>query len=348
MDNSELGPSLSATEKSQEENPTRGIYIKSYKGFGNKVFDLIVGVYLRNKYPDSDIYFAIDKSIYDTENDPFFGKVFPKSHGLFQYMFMNKYKRVETTIMEIVIESLDDLPDVITENVRFIGMYKFIYQMYSNISASYRDVFQINPKLISKKIDDISNTEYGCIHIRYGDKLCYADENYVSNKYSHYQYPVYTPDYYILQIRNLLEAKIDVIVMTDSMDIVTKYIMPEFVDNPKVQLLDSQYIESFYLLTKAGYLVLSYSAFSFSAAYLNNKAICHLVKKIPNDPSKDYVYEDDAISPDWIIIDVKNFILNYNQSLVREMLKDNDMCTKYINTLPGSTVTRDQRNSGAP
>lgn len=326
---SALNAPLFDVEKVTEQQIKPSIYIKCYKGFGNKVFDLITGMYLYNKYSNTvDIHFAVDKSIYDTEEDPFFGKVFPQSLNFFKFMFMNQYRRLEDSIKETVIESLEDLPEIITKNIRFIGMYKFIYQMYSSLTD--KTVFQINPKLISKKIEELSKTEYGCVHIRYGDKLCFADERNVSDKWSHYQYPVYTPDYFILQIRNLLEAEIDVIVMTDSMDIVQKYIMPEFIDNPHVQLVDSQYVESFYLLTKAGYLVLSYSTFSFAAAYLNGKAVTHLVKKIPNDPLKDYIYEDDAISPNWIIINVKGFILNYNQELIRDMLGDSSMCTKYL------------------
>ena len=309
------------------------IYFKCSKGFGNKVFDLIAGVYLRKKYDvNTDVFFAVEKSIYDTEEDPFFGQVFTKTMNTFKFMFMNKYKRMklEGSIKEIMIDKLEDLPDIITENVRFIGMHKFIYQMYSFLGFNDKAIFQINPKLISKKIEDISKTEYGCVHIRYGDKLCYAGEENHNDKYTQYKYPVYTPDYYILQIRNLLNADIDVYVMTDTIDIVTQYIMPEFINNPKVKLLDSQYIESFYLLTRAGYLILSYSTFSFAAAYLNEKAVCHLVKKIINDPIKDYTYEDDAINPNWTIIDVSGFVLNSNQQLIGDMLSNVDMCGKYI------------------
>lgn len=306
------------------------IYFKSSKGFGNKVFDLIASCYIRQKYSENNIYFAIDKSIYDMEEDPFFGQVFPHSSSFLIYLFMNKYNRlkIELPIIEIVIDNLDDLPDTITENVRFIGLHKFIYLMYSEIND--KSVFKINPKMISKKLENIENTEYGCIHIRYGDKLCYANEKFPSDKYTHYQYPVYTPDYYILQIRNLLDADIDVVIMTDTFDLVTQYIMPEFINNPKVTLVNSQYIESFYLLTKASYLILSHSTFSFSAAYLNDRAICYLVKKYPQHKN-DYLDEDDAINPKWVQIKVKGFVLNYNQELVEQMINDTTMCKKYIN-----------------
>src|SRR5690606_7883248 len=163
---SALNAPLFEVEKVIDQQIKPSIYIKCYKGFGNKVFDLITGMYLYNKYSNTvDIHFAVDKSIYDTEEDPFFGKVFPQSLNFFKFMFMNQYRRLEDSIKETVIESLEDLPEIITKNIRFIDMYKFIYQMYSSLTD--KTVFQINPKLISKKIEELTKTEYGCVHIRY-------------------------------------------------------------------------------------------------------------------------------------------------------------------------------------
>lgn len=307
-----------------------GIYVRCFKGFGNKVFDFITALYLRRKYPDIEIYFAIDKSIYDTIDDPFFGQIFPKisTDSVVKFMFMNKYKKLETElpINEILINNLDELPNDISGHVRFINLHKFVYTMYSSFSVIDKQYFTINSKLISKKIEDISKTSYGCIHIRYGDKLCYSNNDITGPSY---KYPVYTPTYYKLQIQNLLDADVSVYIMTDTIDLVTEYVMPEFIGNRKVHLMDSGFIESFYLLTKAEFIILSYSTFSFSAAYINEMATCHLVKKVISD-EQDYVFEDDAIDPNWILIDEPRFILNTDQKLAKEMTSKTDMCQKYI------------------
>uniref|UniRef100_A0A6C0C6J4 Glycosyltransferase n=1 Tax=viral metagenome TaxID=1070528 RepID=A0A6C0C6J4_9ZZZZ len=300
-----------------------GVYVRCFKGFGNKVFDFISALYLRRKYPDTEVYFAIDKSIYDTDEDPFFGQIFPKisADAIIKFMFMNKYKKLEAElpINEILINNLDDLPDNVTGHVRFINLHKFAYVMYSSFSDTDKQYFTINSKLISKKVEDISNTSYGCIHIRYGDKLCR----------SKYKYPVYTPAYYKLQIQNLLDADVPVYIITDTIDLVTEYIMPTFVNNRKVHLMDSGFVESFYLLTKAEFLILSHSTFSFSAAYINEMATCHIVKKVVVNDQDDYIFEDDAIDPNWVLIDEPRFILNTDQELIKEMISKTDMCQKY-------------------
>jgi hypothetical protein len=287
---------------------------------------------LRKQYPDTEIYFAIDKSIYDTDEDPFFGQIFPaiSADAIIKFMFMNKYKKLETDlpIIEVSINNLDELPDKITEHVRFVDLHKFSYIMYSSfISATDKQYFTINSKLISKKIEDISNTSYGCVHIRYGDKLCYSNDEVTT---SFNKYPVYTPTYYKMQIQNLLNADMSVYILTDTINLVTEYIMPEFINNRKVHLMNSGFVESFYLMTKAEFIILSYSTFSFSAAYINEMATCHLVKKVVIENQEDYIFEDDAIDPNWILIDEPRFILNTNQKLVKEMIDKADMCQKNI------------------
>jgi len=238
---------------------------------------------------------------------------------------MNKYKKleIELPINEMLIDNLNDLPDEITGHVRFMALHRFAYIMYSSFNAEDKQYFTINPKLISKKIEEISNTLYGCIHIRYGDKLCYSSN-------TSYKYPVYTPTYYKMQIQNLLDADIPVYIITDTIDLVTEYVMPNFINNSKVHLMSSAFVESFYLLTKAAFIILSYSTFSFSAAYINEMAVCHLVKKVIMDSADDYVFEDDSIDPNWVLIDEPRFILNADQELIKEMISKTDMCSKYI------------------
>lgn len=317
------------------------IYLRCSSGFGNKVFDLISAIYLKNKY-NTTVYFAIDKSVHDTPEDPFFGNVFYKSYRKIKYIYMKTYYRLKSSlpIMEMWIDNLDKLPEKITTDIRFGGLYRFAYIMYNSFDNKDKELFDINPKLIlptlrEKYIYQMKGN-YGCVHIRYGDKLCFALEEFKQTKYTSYMLPVYTPQYYIDQINELLKEDLEeILVMTDSIDLVKKYVMVRFQNNPKVVIFDYGYVNTFYLLTKARFIVLSHSTFSFAAAYINEKAVCYLLKKYYMDPEKDYIYEDDAISPNWIIIDNKDHLLNFKQDLVKKMVIDYGKCSRYIKQKAG-------------
>ena len=69
------------------------IYVKCSNGFGNKIFDLISAIYLKNKY-NITVYFATEQSIHDKSDDPFFGNIFYNSYMKIKYIYMNKYNRL--------------------------------------------------------------------------------------------------------------------------------------------------------------------------------------------------------------------------------------------------------------
>jgi len=319
---------------------TPAIYLRCSSGFGNKVFDLISAIYLKNKY-QTDVYFATNRSIHEKSDDPFFGNIFYLSYRKIKYIYMKKYYELKEKlpIEEQWIDDLSKLPKTITTNIRFGGLYKFAYAMYSTFGDDDKKLFTINPKLLHNEIIDPYvkklHGNYACIHIRYGDKLCYGLAEFQQTKYTPYMLPIYTPQYYLDQINELLK-KDDVkkiLIMTDSVDLVRKYITDKYNDNPKVELLDSHYLDCFYLMIKTKYLIMSYSTFSFAAGYFNTDAVCYLVKKYYQDPKKDYIYEDDALSPNWIIIDNKDYVLNFNQDLLKKMVTDYGQCQKYIRDL---------------
>jgi hypothetical protein len=308
------------------------LYLRCSSGFGNKVFELISAIYLKKKYSTFDLFFAVDKSFHDKPDDPFIGYIFPGSRSVVKYIYMSVFYKLKDTlpIDAIWIENLSDLPDTIDHNIRFAGLYKFAFQMWNTFDTTDKAVFNINQNLLSPQIKDLATREFACVHIRYGDKLCYAYEKNNNDKYTHYQLPVYTPQFYIDQINYYLDKNVYTIVMTDSVDLVKKYIMTNFKDNPHVNLLDTRFIDSFYLLTKAKYITLSHSTFSFAAAYINSDAVCHIVKKYVIDSVKDYILEDDAYDPKWIVIDNKNYALNFDQNLIEQMISNTDECKKII------------------
>ncbi|XWV26921.1 glycosyl transferase family 11 [Tupanvirus soda lake] len=311
------------------------IYITSCNGFGNKVFDLISAVYLQNKYK-TNVYFITDKSINDKPGNPFFGNVFYKSSSKVKYITMDEYYGLKETIQinEDWIDDLSKLPTEITTNIHFGGLYRFAYIMYSSLSTNDKKLFEINPNLLNNELCDKyinkMSGNYACVHIRYGDKLCYGLKEFKHSKYTPYALPVYTPQFYIDQINELLKQDLtEILVITDSIDIVKKYITNKFYGNPKIVIMDSCHIDSFYLLTKAKYIVLSHSTFSFSSAYFNPSAICFLLKKYMINVERDYVYIDDAISPNWIVIDNQEYLLNFNQKLLKELVVEYAKCNEF-------------------
>ncbi len=299
---------------------SRRILIKSTGGFGNKVFDLIAAIYLQNKY-GVEIFFAVSK--YD---GPFMGKIFPNSGKKIFYIGMDNYVLMSTSILinEITVNTLDDLPETIISNTIFIGLHKFAYTMYDSLPDLDKKIFEINPDMLSSSIKSVNSVNYACVHIRYGDRLCYALEDFNQTKYSPYLLPVYSPQYYIDQINELLETNVDkIFIITDSSDLVQHVVIDKLSKSDRIEIRYPSYetIDHFYLLTKAKYIVMSYSTFSFAAAYFNPHAVSYLLKQFVLN-NKKYVYEEDVISPKWIIIDNKEYLLNHNQNLLKELIKE--------------------------
>lgn len=317
------------------------IYFKSSRGFGNNVFDLISAIYLKNKY-QIPIYFAIDRSKDGTNKDPFFDYIFYQSQKRIEYISLKEYidLKKKLSIVKIYLDTLDDLPKKIINNVQFVGLYNFAYIMYSSFNSEDKKLLEINSNLIypliyQKYIINFKKN-YACIHIRYGDKLCFALDEFKQTKYAKYIMPIYTPQYYIDQINELLQQDLEeILVMTDSPEIVNKYIMDHFKDNPRIVLFDQNYVNIFYLMTYARYLVLSYSTFSFAAGYFNETATCYLLKNYTAYFKKRPIFSADTISPSWIIVDNKNYLLNFEQDLLRILMVDYGRCQKYINQKAG-------------
>ena len=135
---------------------------------------------------------------------------------------------------------------------------------------------------------------------------------------------MYTPDYYINMIISLLKKKNNkkIYILTDDIKIVTNFIMKKIKSN-NVILLDIPFFESFYILSKARYIVLSISSFSILATLINKKLKTAYYLERPSDISKYAIGEENIIkNNDKIkIIDNKKYILNYNFKLMLKMIK---------------------------
>ena len=229
--------------------------------------------------------------------------------------------------------------------------YRLIYKIYDTFGLEDKSIFTINENVLKinyknpnhiKFIYDIKRKiDYAVVHIRYGDKLNYL-KKYLNHDYGDNtsekeallntdvdKYLLYTPEYYIDKINYLLntykKTNYNIYIITDSDDLVKEFIMKptrKFNNNPRVIFLDNlNWVTSFYIMTHASYTIMSCSTFSYAGAYFNKKkAAAELLlyhhNTNTNTNSIDYsnmniAPEEYAISPEWIINEDKEYILNY-------------------------------------
>ena len=302
-------------------------FLKISEGFGNKILNLIIGLYI--KYiNNAEFNTIIIKSKHETNIDKNIIDIFPKIKEFVN--IHNNWDKVEKHFQgkernEINCNTIKKISDLkfSFEKVIFIkkpyNCYFYIYDIFNKLPESYKNIFEINASLIDNKIKVLTLDDYIVVHIRYGDKLKLS-----LNKENRFIYLMYTPEYYINMIINLLKKKNNkkIYIITDDIKIVTNFIMKK-IKSSNVILLDIPFFESFYILSKATYIVLSISSFSILATLINKKLKTAYYLERPLDISKYAIGEESIIkNNDKVkIIDDKKYILNYNFKLMLKMIK---------------------------
>lgn len=294
-------------------------------GFGNKIFDLLVLLYLQ--YINSGkIYIVIKKSNHELIHDKSIFEIFNKLKNEFiivdNLKEINKMEKKVDIDKRLIFKCLDinSINDFhIDEKYQFIFVskitrcYKYIYDIYNKLP--YKNLFSINENIISKNILEITKQKYMIIHIRYGDKLLGAFKG--DNKWI-----IYSPQFYKYIINKFLKKKIKIYIITDDINIVQKFILNDKI-NDNIKILDIPWWEAFYCLTKSRYTVLSISTFSFMGTFLNiNLKKAYIVLR-PNDPKfiNDKIPEEDIIQyTNWKKYNDNKYILNYDKKLMKSML----------------------------
>jgi hypothetical protein len=351
------------THKKSNNNNTliKHIYIKNDAGFGNKVFDLIFAIYLYNLYNKNNnkciINYVLIKSLHEKNNDPKLYNIFSKSKTKINFITENQYKFINNKHKLLLLsQNMQDMKYILnikklpkyedlSQYNEIINNFKLVYQMYKTFSQDDKDIFTMNTKILTNKsiLNKIISKPYSLVHIRYGDKLYYLSKIInkpdidistllnKENKNNHLdQFILYTPEYYIDKINELLETtpnNMNIYIITDSANIVKEFIMnnstQSFMTNPRVVLLDTiTWWDSFYLLYYASNIILSSSTFCFTGAYFNKKnAKCELLLYHHNKYSSNIEPSEYSISPYWKIVSDRKYILNYNVKLSYEILK---------------------------
>lgn len=302
------------------------LIIKSSGGFGNKMFNIIIGLYIAyiNGYKDIRTY--IRKSYHDKNTDPTIFEIFPDLLNFYKITDNNEmdelnklknYQLEPKNISSITQLKLNVDADVVFISTSISKLYKFIYEMYHHLPQNMKDAFRINEDLISNDIIEKANDDkYATIHIRYGDKL-----NISLEKNNQFRFLIYTPLYYRKMIKKLLLNKYKIYIVTDDNDIVNKYIIKK-INNPNIQILNISWWESFYLISKSHKNILSTSTFSFLATIINKHNPKAKIVIRPDDIKQWKIPEENIIDKtNWTKINNKKYILNYNRRLIKKMLK---------------------------
>ena len=351
----------------KDKKHIKHIYIKNDKGFGHKLFDLIFAIYLYNLYQGQCIInYVLVKTKYETQQDPTLDKLFPKAKDKINFMTLREYENININpkikIYKIydkddIMQAIETFPsyDSLKLHTKIDSNYRLTYKLYDTFGLEDKAIFNINSNSNSNEkilkfnyknpkhtqlINDINKKKhYAVVHIRYGDKLDKL-KKYLNHEQSTDKdkdellksdvdkYLLYTPDYYIDKINDLLttyaKTKQNIYIITDSEDLVKEFIMKptrKFNNNPRVIFLDNlNWLPAFYIMTHASHIIMSCSTFSYAAMYFNkhnnknkNKAIGELLIYHHNNTieNSNIAPEEYAISPEWIINDEQKYILNY-------------------------------------
>jgi len=337
MKNSKINYEKSMIKINNLEN--KFISIQNYAGFGNKIFDIIIGLYLKINFNYS-IYYVDTMSPHIKSSDPKIKDIFQKISDQFIFIsneegdyikYFLKYKLFNPSN----VNNIKQLNNYFTENkirLRTTALYHLVFDMYNTFDSKTKKMFDINQNLILDDILTYSKSNYAIIHIRYGDKLNLAiDKDNLINKnininkgFTFITFPIYTPKYYYDQILQIKKLKIPIIILTDSINVVKHFIINKYnlENDPDIFLPDINFINSFYLMLYSNYTIMSHSTFSYSAYLLSTNIkekkqiyiFCYT-----NEFFKKYKTADLIISNDWKLINNKKYILNFDQNLILKM-----------------------------
>ena len=195
-----------------------------------------------------------------------------------------------------------------------LSCYKYVYTIYDLLEDEMREIFSINRKIITKKILDITKEKYACVHVKYGENINMSLQN------NQYCFLMYTPEFYKHIIKKIVEKKTKVYIITDDVNIVKKYILND-IKSKNIILLDIDWWDSLYIMTHAYCNVLSMNIFSFVGCIINKHLRETYIVTRPKEIKEYEIPEENILyNVPWYKKNNKKYILNYDRSLMEEML----------------------------
>ena len=322
------------------------IYIYNNNSFGDKVFNLIYGIYLYNLYKGQcQINYIIAKSNITKNDEKELDIIFPDSKTKINFIKYDELTNYNKSVINKIINShtiifntLKDFPkyENLPNIIKFNDCFHLTYKMYETFTKLDIDIFQnINNNLITDdSINLYKKLNYAIIDIRYEKNLIYNVNKEDNNIIQYDSYLLYTPQYFVNMLR-MIDLNLFIIIITDSKEIVNDYIVNNYYNKTNYVFIDTNSINSFYLYYNAKHIIMSNNTFSMAGTYFNmsknnttnfKTKIYYLLYR--NKTSIFSLPEEKAISENWNIVSEKKYILNYNLSLISELYD----FTKLINS----------------
>ena len=327
-------PRVAAPLSAEIPTARKRIYIVDRGGFGNKVFDIICGLFLHDLYGGRcEINCVLYRSQHEKSTDPSIEEIFPQVRAKIRFVHDDVDYDIlaprETPSRWEGVKSLADIPayESLGSVTRASGMFNLAYQMFSQLGSAGRGMFEIRATALTKRslVTKITaRSDYSVVHIRYGDKLWMV----AKTPQSHFL--VYTPQYYADMISSIRRSERSpahrVYIVTDSALVVREFILDRFYSgDPAVQILDLRWLDAFYVLSRARNIVMSCSTFCFAAAYLGGgraRSLLLLDEKSTEGPplwKREPLPEEAATDPAWEVITDERYLLNNDVPLAKAM-----------------------------
>ena len=278
------------------------------QGFGNKMFFLIGYIYefkkLKKQYKDlNKLYIATSVSRHEKDIDKEkIQNIFPRLKELewLEFISWEKYDELKTNAFRELV------PEYIYKNEPFLDMKNFI-KKEMKIDSKYDYLL------------DKYDTKNGiAVHIRLGDKFEINYENL--KKHNRQLFVLMKPEYYVNNVLNMLKEKEGpVYIFSDSNDFAECLIKPYL---PNAKIVEEDFVETFYLLTKFKRAIISESTLSISAFYMNfkNPQVIISAYRIDFDPKGKSTYK--LVKNPYI--DDETFILEKSKDYIMTTKKDYD------------------------
>jgi hypothetical protein len=327
------------------ESP-KDIYIYNNNEFGDKVFNLIYGIYLYNLYKGKcKINYVIANSKYTKKDEKDLDIIFPDSKTKINFIKYDelsiKNKNIINKIINshnIVFNTLKEFPkyENLPNIIKFNDCFSLIYKMYETFEKADIDIFQnINTSLITdEKINLYKKLNYALIDIRY-EKTLFYNKNKENDITQYDSYLLYTPQYYIDMFK-LISGGLFIIIITDSKEIVNDYILNTYSKKSDYLFINTNTIDSFYLYYNAKHIIMSNNTFSMAGTYFNmsknnigNYKTQIFYSLYRNKTSMFSLPEEKAIPDNWYITSDKQYILNYNLALISDLYDFTKLINKH-------------------
>lgn len=286
------------------------MYIVSFiaQGFGNKVFFLVRYIYefkqLKKQYKDLEkLYVATSVSEHEKDIDKEkIQNIFPdlKQLDWLEFISWEKYDEIKGNAFKELI------PEYVYRHEPFLAIKSFI-KKEMKISPEYDYLL------------DKYDTKNGiAVHLRLGDKFKWNYNNLKKRKPQ--AFVLMKPEYYVDNVLKMLKKKEGpVYIFSDSVDFAECLLKPYL---PNSEIVNEDFVETFYLLTKFKRAVISESTLSISAFYMNfkNPEVVAPYYKIDFDPKGKSTYK----LVKTLAVDSQTFILDKHKEYIMESKKDYD------------------------